>query len=292
MKAVSLSTCILYLIWSFQQTCEEAIIMPSAKEETDSRQVKFKACRKEICEEVRIYSCSLWTPGGRSSWEHQEEAVSRLGEIWRSHFGARGVKGEVHRGRGQCSDSCSHGEWIRIPSREHTLVGSATLLTLRYLNRNDFHLDLENIGQSLTRGRETPPLQGLPRLKWSPPSYLINFLFFKNQFNCPPFWEAFRTPCPFRDFMVLESICICELRSLKSKALSVIFISAPSSSPASSIGYSKPVNKWMNGLIHLLHPTWSSGLKQQVVGCSIHICFWDIWQLYAQYNTQLSSLFQ
>lgn len=50
------------------------------------------------------------------------------------------------------SDSCGHGELPGIPSREHTLDGSAIVLTLRYLNRNYFHLDLENKGQSLTAG--------------------------------------------------------------------------------------------------------------------------------------------
>lgn len=65
-------------------------------------------------------------------------------------------------GEGVSVQTAAVMELIRIPSREHLWVGSATLLTLRYLNRNDFHLDLGKIQQSLTRRRETSPLQGLP----------------------------------------------------------------------------------------------------------------------------------
>ena len=79
--------------------------------------------------------------------------------MWWSHCGARDVKQSGHRERGRCSDSYHDGELIiRFPSRKHTPIGSATLLTLKYLNRNDFHLDLEKMGHSLTRGKETSPL--------------------------------------------------------------------------------------------------------------------------------------
>lgn len=113
--------------------------------------------------------------------------MSRVGDVQGSHCGAGGVKGEVHRGRGQCSDSCGHSERIRIPSREPTLVGSTTLLTLRYLNRNDFHLGLENIGQSLARGTETSPLQGLPKAQWKPTFLLGKLLIPRDPIQLSPF---------------------------------------------------------------------------------------------------------
>ena len=142
----------------------------------------------------------------------------------------------------------------------------ATLLTIRYLNRNDFHLDLENI--NLTKQREIylPPTMTL----WSQrkPTFLLSKLILKDPINCPLFWEAFPDSLTtFTDFMALESVSTSAL-SPQSQRHSSEHCICPILTP--SIQYRKfklwKKKKRMNGHLYwYLCTQQSNGLKSRPI---------------------------